>query len=74
MATHEQEIELHKNLATMAANMTHMSTNVLEIKAALPAIHARIDELEKTKSKYTTIGACASAGFMALIWVVEKLL
>lgn len=68
------DIELHKNIATMAADMRHMAIAVQEIRTALPVIHARIDVLEKAKLKFTTIGACAGSGLMAVVWVIERLL
>ena len=67
------DIELHKHLATMAADLRHMAEHVREIRAALPAMQARIDELEKAKAKLVAVGAAGGTALGALAWLVERL-
>jgi hypothetical protein len=69
-----QDIELHTNIATMAADMRHMAVAVAEIRTALPEIHRRIDVLERAKVKFAAIGTCAGSGLVALAWVLERLI
>lgn len=89
MSLETERIELHRNMATMAADMRHMATTIKEFRDEFReerAIRqAKMDELEELvekvvqdqrdqKTKMAAYASVATGIVMAAIWLVEKFL
>jgi hypothetical protein len=85
----QERLELHKNMATMAADLRHMATTIREFRDEFredrSARQAKMDELEERveavelahrdqKTKMAAYASVATALVMVCAWALEKLL
>ncbi len=89
MSVESERIEMHRNMATMAADMRHMAITIKEFRDEFreerALRQAKIDELEELvekvvadqrdqKTKLAAYASVATGLVMAGAWLIEKFL